>query len=594
MAGAPEAQSWGIPAGYHEIDGTWRASDPDTVAAILAAMRAEGRRPAPAGVRCLPLGTRARVSQPSELQTEDGARLAVQDRLPAGLPAGYHLLRRLSDGDETRLIVSPRRCRLPRRPRAWGWAVQLYAVRSASSWGFGDLGDLARLARWSRGLGAGALLLNPLHSAVPVTPLEPSPYFPSSRRFRNPLFIRLDGEPPAAARRLNQARLIGRDQVWRLKGRALEARWKSFGGDPAFERYRSEQGQGLQDYATFCAISERHGTPWSDWPEGLRHPRSPQVTRFRSAHPARVGFHEWLQWLLDRQLAAAAGEIDLIHDLAVGVQAGGADSWAWQDILARGIAVGAPPDPFQAAGQDWGLPPFDPWRLRAAGYQPFIDTLRAAFRHGAGLRIDHVMGLFRLFWIPAGRGPATGAYVNYPASDLLDILALESSRAGAYVVGEDLGTVEDRVRSELARRRVMSYKVMLFEDRPPSSYPRDAMAAMSTHDLPTLAGLLAGNGESELGGRLRAHAGIQPGMSLEDAIERAYAVLAGSPCRLLMATLEDALGVAEQPNKPGTTDSWPNWSLALPGGLEGLESEERPRRLAATLRSSRVRGPGRP
>src|SRR5205807_1945673 len=186
------------------------------------------------------------------------------------------------------------------------------------------------------------------------------------------------------------------------------------------------EGRGLEDYATFCALSEVHGGPWRAWPAELRHPGSAAVRRFRAGHRPRVRFHEWLQWLLDRQLAAAAREIGLIHDLPIGVQADGADAWAWQDAFAEGVSVGAPPDPFNQAGQDWAVPPFDPWRLRAAGYEPFVRTLRAAFRHGAGLRVDHVMGLFRLFWIPAGCGPAEGAYVRYPFRDLLDILALES------------------------------------------------------------------------------------------------------------------------------------------------------------------------
>lgn len=583
MAGAPDPLSWGIAPGYRDIEGAWREPPPETVAAILEAMGAQDRHPPAAGVRCLPVGTRARVAEPSELLTEEGATLAVRDRLPAGLAAGYHVLRRLSDGAPTRLIVAPRRCPLPARLRAWGWAVQLYAVRSGASWGIGDLADLAALAGWSRSLGAGALLLNPLHAALPLDSQEPSPYFASSRRFRNPLYLRLDGARPAAADQLNAKRLIDRDAVWRLKLRELERRWRAFAGDADFDRYREGQGPGLADYATFCAITERHGAPWQSWPADLRHPRSPAVARFRRRHERRARFHEWLQWLLDRQLAAAGGSLDLIHDLAIGVQAGGADAWAFQDSLAQGVTVGAPPDPFQAAGQDWGLPPWDPWRLRAAGYQPFIDTLRAAFRHGAGLRLDHVMGLFRLFWIPPGAGPEGGAYVRYPHRDLLAILALESSRAGAYVVGEDLGTVEPGVRDELARRRVLSYRLMLFEERPPAEYPRDAMAAFSTHDLPTLAGLLGEPGFEELKARLRRYAGIEPEDTFEAARQKAYSALAAGPSRLVMASLEDALAVAEQPNKPGTTGAWPNWCLALPGGLDGLRAAAGPARLGGIL-----------
>jgi 4-alpha-glucanotransferase len=257
----------------------------------------------------------------------------------------------------------------------------------------------------------------------------------------------------------------------------------------------------------------------------------------------------------------------------------------WQDVLAQGITVGAPPDPFNAAGQDWGLPPFDPWRLRAAGYEPFVRTVRSAFRHGAGLRLDHVMGLFRLYWIPRGEDPARGLYVRYPHQELLDILALESQRAAAYVVGEDLGTVEDWVREELARRRILSTRLLWFEEGPPSNYPLESMAALTTHDLPTLAGIWEGSdSDGGVHERLRRHAGLGGGESTEQAAESALRALAASPSRLLAATLEDALGVTERPNKPGTLTEWPNWSLALPLSLEELERSPGPARIAQVLR----------
>jgi 4-alpha-glucanotransferase len=529
--------------------------------------------------------------------TEDGEVLAADGSLPASLPPGYHTLHGPSAGGERRLIVSPGTCHLPPDLRAWGWSAQLYAVRSRKSWGLGDLADLRELARWAARLGAGALLLNPLDAPLPLLPQEPSPYYPSSRRFRNPLYIRVEEVPGAerlgeqlarlaeAGRRLNRRRLIDRDRVYRLKLTALEELFGAFPGDPAFDAYRRAEGSELEDYATFCALSEVHRGPWCDWPEELRHPDSEAVRRFRADRRHRVRFHEWLQWLLDRQLTAAAAEIGLVHDLPIGVQGDGADAWAWQDVFASGLSVGAPPDPFNAAGQDWAVPPFDPWRLRAAAYEPFVQTVRAAFRHGAGLRVDHVMGLFRLYWIPAGEGPTKGIYVRYPHGDLLDILALESQRAGAFVAGEDLGTVESSVRDEMARRRILSYRLLWFEEEAPARYVQESLAAVTTHDLPTLAGIWEGSDpDHSMRERLRRHTGVSDDRPVAEVAEAAYRALAASPSRLLAATLEDALGVAERPNKPGTTSEWPNWSLALPVSLEELRRDPRPARLAQVLR----------
>jgi 4-alpha-glucanotransferase len=304
------------------------------------------------------------------------------------------------------------------------------------------------------------------------------------------------------------------------------------------------------------------------------------VARFARARAGRVRFHEWLQMELDHQLRNAAGQPPgVVNDLAIGVHPDGADAWAWQEQLAPGVSVGAPPDPFNAEGQDWGLPPFDPWRLRAAGYEPLVQTLRAAFRHAAGIRVDHVMGLFRLYWIPAGQGPAAGAYVRYPAAEMLDILALESVRADAYVVGEDLGTVEDAVRDELHRRRVLSYKLLWFEPGDPAQYPEQALAALTTHDLPTVHGVWsAADPLPEVRERLQRLPGADA-----DVLLAAYQALAAAPCRLLAATLEDVTGMAERPNRPGTVDEHPNWSLRLPLTLEQLMRDERPRSVARIL-----------
>jgi 4-alpha-glucanotransferase len=587
-----------VAPGYHAIGGRWVAAGPERVAMVLDAMGAgDAVAPSPAPVLVVRTGEARALDGAAEVVTEDGAVLAAAGALPADLPPGYHTLRPLDGGAEIRLVVSPGWCRQPGMARAWGWAIQLYATRSRASWGIGDLADLRQLGTWAAGLGAGVLVVNPLDAPLPLLPQEASPYYPSSRRFRNPLYIRIEEVPGAAAlgerlaplaaagRALDARRLIDRDEVHRLKMRALEELFAAFAGSAELDGYRSAEGPELEDYATFCALSEVHGGPWRDWPAELRHPRSTSVGDFRAEHGARVRFHEWLQWLLDHQLAAAAREIGLVHDLPIGAQAGGADAWVWQDVFAPGITVGAPPDPFNEAGQNWAVPPFDPWRLRAAGYEPFVHTLRAAFRHGAGLRIDHVMGLFRLFWIPAGSAPGDGVYVRYPHRDLLDILALESERAGAFVVGEDLGTVEEVVRQEMAERGLLSYRLLWFEDRPPAAYPAESLAALTTHDLPTVAGIWdRADPDPSVRERLRLRTGVPDGAGPVDVAEAAYRALAASPSRLLTATLEDALGVAERPNKPGTTTEWPNWSLALPLTLEELAGDPRPGRIARALR----------
>ena len=551
--------------------------------------------PPTAPVRVLRAGSRARLGLEGELQLEDGRVKPVRGTLPAGVPPGYHTLR--TRMGEISVIVTPAAC--PQPPgRTWGWAAQLYATRSAASWGIGDLGDLRRLGAWSARLGARILLVNPLSAPIPGVPQQPSPYFPSSRRFRNPLYLsiadvpgareaQLDLEPLArAGQDLNVGRRIDRDAVLELKSRALDLLWSRFAGDAELDEYRRREGRALEEYATFCALAEHHGGGFTRWPAEYRRPDSPAVAEFRRAQRQRVDFHAWLQWQLDRQLAGAAAACPLMQDLPIGVDPEGADAWAWQDTLALGATVGAPPDRYVAAGQNWLLPPFAPHRLRAAGYRPFIETIRAALRHARGLRIDHVMGLFRLFWIPSGLTPAAGGYVRYPADDLLGIVALECTRAGAFVVGEDLGTVEDGVRETLAQRRVLSYRCLWFEAGLPKAFPRLSLGAITTHDLPTIAGLWNGSdldaqrklglnpNEEALGDirhRLRRMTRVRADAPAERVIERAHDLLADARSVVVTATLDDALAVSERPNMPGTVNEWPNWSLALPVPLEDLE-----------------------
>jgi 4-alpha-glucanotransferase len=580
--------AWGIYAGYWDTDGHWRdVPDATRDALVLASGGADHERP-PGGppLWFVRAGQAEFLLGPADLVLEDGTIRSGVDTLPPDLPPGYHELRPLDGGPATRLIVSPGRCHLPPDLRTWGWAVQLYAARSHASWGIGDLGDLRRLERWADELGAGVLAVNPLHAPGPGRHQQTSPYYPSSRCFRSPLYLRVEEVPGAAAvgddidrlaslgRALLTERHIDRDRVWALKREALEACFAVFPGDDRFDAYVAEQGACLQQFATYCALAEVHGDNWTCWPSELRHPDGSAVAE--TADPERVRFHAWLQWQLDEQLATTAA-FPVIHDLAVGFDPGGADAWAWQDLLALEARIGAPPDAFNPDGQDWGLPPFVPWKLRAAAYEPFIRTLRAGLRHAGGLRIDHVMGLFRLFWLPPGGGP--GGYVRYAADELLDIVALESQRAGAFVVGEDLGTVEDSVRTELHARAVLSYRLRWFEPEAPSAYPHQALAAVTTHDLPTIAGVWSGDDlqAAELRDRVNGAADVTA------AITGAYEALGEAPSMVLLATLEDALAVTERTNVPGTVQDT-NWSLALPEPIETLDRSPTVAAIAEALR----------
>ena len=610
---APSPRAWGLLP-HHVSTGSSGSSgssaSAETVDLLLAALGADRRRPDRDGDRPLvvvqgecPRAGRdgeGTAAAPSEVELEDGSARACGERLPADLPLGYH---RLHAGGRSRLlVVTPPRCHLP-VARGFGFAVQLYATRSAASWGIGDLTDLAGLAGWAAGLGAATLLVNPLHAGLPLLPIEPSPYFPTSRLFLDPLYLRPVGgdtdvsDLAAAARLLNRERRIDRDQVALLKMSALEREFIDT-AHPGEVVAALEAGPRLHDFGLFCALAERHGKDWRDWPRPLAR-RDPAAIRAAAAELAgRVRFHAWVQLQLDRQLEEAGAALPLIRDLAVGFHPGGADAWLWQDLVVPGVTVGAPPDAFNSRGQDWGIPAFDPWRLRAAGYAPFIETLRANLRGGAGLRIDHVMGLQRLWCIPAGGGPADGCYLGYPAGDLLGIVALESVRHRATVIGEDLGTVPAGFRSRLRRRGLLSYVVLLFEDRPPARWPRQALATVTTHDLPTVTGLWDGSdlqarrqrglpasasATEELAERLRRDGGPARDAESSAAVVYAHRRLAGSRCTLLAATLEDVAEVQERPNQPGSAGESPNWSLALPLPRERLQELPMARQLAGIL-----------
>ncbi|NKI42574.1 4-alpha-glucanotransferase [Streptomyces physcomitrii] len=516
------------------------ASTPGAVRRALAVREAEDReRLLPPTVVCwgteeagqaealhrLPPGTRLRVT------TKQGETRAET----TGLPPGVHRLdAEAADGRraEARLIVAPERAPAP-HARTYGLLVQLYSLLSARSWGMGDLGDLAELASWAgRDLGAGFLQVNPLHAALPGAPSDPSPYRPSTRRFPDPVHLRIEdipeyaqlrGEQRAAAEELlrraaalregvlGEGKLIDRDAVRELKEQALAlvaAVPQGPGRRAAYCDYLALEGRALEDHATFCAFAEVHGSDWRGWPEELRDPRSTGTGRLRGELRDRVDFHCLLAWLTDCQLAAAqraareAGmAVGLVHDLAVGVHPSGSDTWAQQRYFAEGMSIGAPPDAFNARGQDWGLPPWRPDRLAESGYAPYRRLLRALLRHAGALRIDHVMGLFRLWWVPAGQPPTEGTYVRYDAEAMLAVLLLEAHRADALVIGEDLGTVEDGVRETLQRRGVLGTSVLWFErdyrgsGRPlaPEEWRADCLATATTHDLPPTAARLSGD-----------------------------------------------------------------------------------------------------
>jgi 4-alpha-glucanotransferase len=575
--------------------------DASTPAAVRSALAEAESRAAP-GTVVVTEGVGAHAVPSGVLRLEDGRERPTDRTLPRDLPPGYHTLAHAAG--ETTVIVTP--ARIARPAPTWGWMLQLYALRSARSWGMGDLGDLASVTRRAAADGAGFVLLNPLHAVAPGHPVPASPYSPSSRRFINPLYLRVDGTPPAF-----DGDLIDYDAVWAAKSAALVPPASvAVPDDPA-----------LRDFATYCALAEVHGRNWKEWPAQLRHPSSPAVASARVALAERVAFHAWLQERCDEQLAAvraaAAGmPIGIVQDLAVGIDPGGADGWLLQDVLADGVRVGAPPDAFNQLGQDWGLATWRPDRLAAAGYAPYRDLVRAMLRHAGGLRVDHVAGLWRLWWVPPGGTAADGTYVRYDSAAMVGILALEAARAGAVVVGEDLGTVLPEVTEGLATRNMLGCEVLWFardedgEFVPPADWPVDALATVSTHDLPTAAGYLTGEhvrvrarlnqltrpeaeeqADADLDRRrlvalMRAEGVLADGEpTLDDLILGLHRLLAAAPSTLVAVSPYDAVGEVRQPNLPGTTDEYPNWRIPLPVTIEDLFDHERVRAVVDILRS---------
>jgi 4-alpha-glucanotransferase len=620
------------------------------------------------------------ITERGETTRANGSATAdVDGRMHVELPwraeAGYHRLRATVAGKgdvaEQSLIVVPPHCPTPHDMlgdrKAFGLTTNLYTVRSAKNWGIGDLGDLAKLMRWAGQIGAAFVGVNPLH-ALRNRDGEISPYSPVSRLFRNPLYIDVEGVPgfaqssavheivanPQFRDELARVRKSGRveyERVMALKRPILRAlHFAHLRGprnrNPDWTEWLESQGEALESFATFTALGEHIGRDgvspanWRDWPEEYRDPRSPAVQKFRRAHEDEIDFHRWLQFVVDQQIAVAANAgrdaglaIGLYQDLAIGTSPNGADVWANPGLFVSGASIGAPPDPYSATGQNWGLPPIDPRALRARRYEYWIQLVRSSLRHGGALRIDHVMGLFRQFWIPEGRSGTDGAYVRFPSEDLLGILALESTRAHALVVGEDLGTVPDDVPPAMRRWHLLSSKVLYFEReekgfKPAASYDAESLATANTHDMPTLEGFwrardvqirrsvglidndesaakeranrdeekrallerLAGDGLLTSGQRDEL-AGHDPSPAARAALRGAvHQFLCRTPSALVGLSLDDIVGEAEPVNVPGVgADKFASWSRRLSMPIEQLPVDPM---VAATLRCDRSPGQG--
>lgn len=588
-----------------------------------------------------------------------GSPVALRYLRLAPLPLGYHEFRlSAADAAVCPLIVAPARCHLPEafsHGRCWGIAAQLYALRSDADWGMGDFGDLVTLVALAAEAGADAVGLNPLHALFLDTPEQASPYSPNSRLFRNPLYLDLPrladfgeaGEAAGAVPRLVRAGdLIDYKAVAALKRDTLERMYRSFehrhlargsARGAAFRGFVERSGPALRSFATFQMLSEHLGThDWRRWPGRFGDCESGDVRKIQRQQAGRVEFFEYLQWLCEEQFSQAAEAaarggmaIGLFNDLAVSADAPSADHWAQRGLFAGGLRIGAPPDPFNERGQEWGVVPMNPRRLAATGYAHFIALLRANMRHAGALRIDHVMGWQRLFLIPEGATPASGTYVRYPLDDLLAIAALESHRNRCLVIGEDLGTVPEGFRERMAGANVLSCRILCFERdgerfRRPGEYPALAAVSASTHDLATLRGFWTGEDITQKAGlgilasaeearraqsareadkralleALEAEGLLPDGVSparagdlgwTADLARAIHVYLARTPSKLLMVQLDDMAGETHQANLPGSTTEYPNWRRRLSRSLTGLREDLSIRSQLMSIASERSR-----
>jgi 4-alpha-glucanotransferase len=532
----------------------------------------------------------------------------------------------------SKIIAAPPFCHLPPDiGKTWGIVLGMYSLRSRKNWGIGDLRDLGEVVDWVSSMGGDFVGVLPMHAIA--LPGGPSPYSPVSRVYKNFIYLDLEAVPEFEAVRdvprrrlagLRKKKLVDYEGVFEVKDTVLREMFRHFYEEhylkstpraEEFKCFMEREGQSLLDYATFMALSDIYRRGWMDWPEEYQNPQSAAVKTFRKSNYGEVLFHAYGQWLLDGQLAGVAARakkagmrLGLYFDLAVGSLGGGADAWGFRQDFAIGVDAGAPPDDFNPNGQNWGFPPLIPERLRETGHELFIKTIRKNLEHGGLLRIDHALGLFRLFWIPAGMKPSEGAYVACPAEEQLAILALESARLGAVIVAEDLGTVPAEAREALARKRMLSYRLFYFERKypapdflPPQDYPETALCAVTTHDLPTISGFWAGrdievrkrlslylseeayNTDVAARGRDRTlivEALVREGLlpegyeapprMNEELVLAVYRFLARTPSLLVAVSLDDWLGSLDQQNMPGTVDEHPNWRQKTPLMVEGF------------------------
>lgn len=593
------------------------------------------------------------ASTPVQLVLEDGRQLDVtlddQARLAEPMPVGYH---RLQIGEQALILaVAPARCHdmtaalNQPNPRSWGLSVQLYSLRRAGDGGYGDCSALEQLARSAAERGADALAISPMHALSLIDQQNFSPYSPSSRLLLNTLYaspevilgdraVRMVIEAQGLAKaleELNSQPLVDWQRASAVRQELLHALYEDFvsGDHPQradFDSYRLAAGQALEHHCRFEVLQAEaakagEGTDWRTWPAQWRDPEDPEVERFAHEHPKQVEFHAFCQWLTERCLqrvqdaARSSGmAIGLIADLAVGADGAGSQAWSRQDELLADLTVGAPPDILNRSGQDWGISAFSPEGLQRNGFRAFIEMLQANFAHAGGLRIDHVMGLQRLWLIPRGSKASEGAYVNFPLQDMLRLLALESVRHSAIVLGEDLGTVPEGLREKLSAKAILGMRVLQFEQDPPGHFlapdkwPDDALATPGTHDLPTLAGWLEdrdidwnrrlGLIDASIEERWRHdRAGERQGLrealekdyngtldSQEAMIDAAIRYVGHTRAPLVLLPLEDLLGCDEQPNLPGTTEGHPNWrrrfALAADELLDDTDAARRLEQLA--------------
>jgi 4-alpha-glucanotransferase len=647
------AAEWGIETEYWDGCGRLRTVEPAVLSHLLAALE----RDRESVERMLPRVVVMRAGRDRSLRLEapegaalrweifarhkiaEGTGVSPLLTIPRELPIGTFSLRVTATGpdnqrsEEAPLVVCPdRACQggaaAPRR--MWALAVQLYAIRSAGNWGHGDFTDLLALVDLAADLGAAAVGLNPLHNLFDDRPSEPSPYFPSSRLFLNPLYIDLAAVPEfpglrgaaldETVGRLRSTDTVDYAAVADAKVRALKLAYAGFraAGAPerrdAFERFRHARGSSLARFACFELLRRRFEGPWWEWPPPWRSVDDAALDGLRRSDAAELGFFEFVQWLahdqLDRCRARARERglaIGLYLDVAVGVRRDGFDAWCEQDAVLSGMSIGAPPDALNGSGQDWGLVPFNPVALEDSRFEPFRRMLQASMHYAGAIRLDHVLGLNRLFLVPHGVSAAKGAYLRYPFEALLAVIVLTSVETRCIVIGEDLGTVPENFRETLADWGLWSYQVMMFERapggdfRPPESYRETALVTFATHDLATYAGwreqrdltvkralgLDPGETDDE---RQRALSALSRALAQRGLETTAFAsvarYLADAPSRLLVISIEDLLGVTEQTNLPGTIDEYPNWRRRLPVSVEDLPCQEGVAAVADAMRAA--------